>query len=384
MTAQSKMKVFVLRAITVVMVLAVIAAVAVGVRVLSDDAAGEDNAGGGWRGSQPAPVEVVDVELRNLRETIRGIGTLHAERTVHLSPETDGMLIAAHFREGDLIEQGELLFELDDRKLNQRLQSQQSALRAARARLDIARSTYHRVQRLREQNVASTDEYDRARTDLDAAIADVEQFEANVALVEEELKDIRLHAPFTGVMSERFIDPGNYVQVGNRLATLYRIDPLEMSFRLPERHLGRVRIGQTVEVMVASRPHDRFEGQVTFIGPAVNEQTRDVLVKARIDNPDTRLTPGSFGTAVVIVAEHHNRPVVPEEAIIPTRTGHSVFVIGDENRARMTRVTIGIRTNGMVEITDGLTGGETVVRTGQLRVNDGRTVEIVNRQRDNP
>jgi len=380
MATGSRLRTFFLRAITLVLLAAIVLGIAFGVRAMSNQATEETengNSDGGGANRQAVPVQSFTVERRDLRETVRGIGTLRAWRTVHLAPEIDGPLIAVHFEEGEVVSEGDLLFELDDRKLRQRLQSQQSSLRAARARLDIARSTFERVERLREQNVASTDEYDRARTDLDAALADVDHYEAAVALAQEELADTRLHAPFTGVVSERLIDSGNYVQVGQHLATIYQVDPMEMSFRLPERHLGRVTAGQRVEVVIASHPDRRFTGEVTFISPAVNDQSRDFHVKAQIDNSDRVLNPGSFGAAVVIVAEHASRPVVPEEAIIPTRSGHVVFVIDDENRARMQSISIGLRTNGMVEVTDGLDGDETIVRTGQLRLNDGSPVEIV-------
>lgn len=378
MTARSKTASLILRTVGFTAALIVCVAMGIGVWMLISVADGSENQGeaNGGGGPRVVPVEVAAVERRDLRETIRGIGTLRASRVVHLSPEIDGTLAAVHFTEGDVVEAGTLLFALDDRKLQQRLNSQRSALRAARARLDIARTTFDRVTRLREQNVASSDEYDRARTDLEAAESDVEQFEANVALVEEELRDTRFHAPFDGVVSERLIDPGNYVQVGQRVATLYQADPLEMSFRLSERHLGRVRMDQTVQIMVASLPEERFGGVVTFISPQVNEQTRDFLVKASVNNEDLRLRPGSFGTAVVNVGERPGRLVIPERAVVPTRSGHIVFLIDEQRIARMQPVTVGLRTNSMVEITEGLTGDETVVVIGQLRLNEGSRVEI--------
>jgi membrane fusion protein, multidrug efflux system len=370
------MKTILLSIVTVITVLAIVVAVAFGVRTMNDNSNTQTGGGGGARGPQRVPVEVHTVELRDLRETIRGIGTLRASRVVHLSPETDGTLVEVHFREGSMIERGQPLFDLDQRKLTQRLDAQRSALRAARARLDIAQTTFDRVSRLREQNVASADEFDRARTDLEAAMSDVDQLEANVALVDEELKDTRIVAPFTGMIAERLVDAGNYVQAGQRLAAIYQLDPLEMSLRIPERHLGRIEIGQPVGITVASFPDESFHGEVTFISPAVDERSRDFLIKATVENAHMRLRPGSFGTALVVVGEHAQRPVVPEEALVPTRAGYSIFIIED-GAAQLQPVSIGLRTNGMVEITDGLREGQTVVRTGQLRLNPGSQVDIV-------
>jgi membrane fusion protein (multidrug efflux system) len=162
------------------------------------------------------------------------------------------------------------------------------------------------------------------------------------------------------------------------LATLYRIQPVEVVFALPERLLGRVRKGQPVRVRVDAYPDRIFDAEVTYVSPGVRESTRDFTAKARIDNPDGLLRPGSFATSEVVVQVREQQPVIPEEALVAVRRGYIVFVVED-GIARRREVLIGLREPGRVEILEGVEPGEIVVTNGQMRVNDGSPVRGVGR-----
>lgn len=368
----------------VVIVLALVGGAVFGVRAMNNSEASAGDEGGGsagGRGGQAVPVEAYTVSAMTIRETVRGIGTLRARSVVHVSPQVEGVLNSVHFEEGAFVEAGTVLAELDDRKLRQTLASRRAALVAARARADDARRTFDRLVDLRERNAATADEIDRARTELEATDADVTRLEADVERAEVEMSDMTLTAPFDGVIAQRLIDAGNYIRVGEQIATLYQVDPLDMSFRLPERFAGRVNVGQAVEVRVAAYPDERFAGVLQFVSPVVDESTRDFLVKAAIDNAARRLRPGMFGTAVLELDVREDRPVVPEEALVATRSGYLVFVIED---AKVTTqpVRIGLRHQGMVELLEGPPIGAQVVQSGQLRLSSGNAVSIVNEQGD--
>lgn len=321
-------------------------------------------------------VTVVDVGTRTLREMVRGIGTLRATAVVDIRPEIAGRVRSINFEEGGPVSAHQVLFNLDDSKLQRQLSSREAALRSAQARLENAERRFRRITELRAQGATTADEYDQARTDLDAAESDVQELEADVEFVREQIRDTVLHAPFDGVISQKLVDPGSFVQVGEHLATVYRIDPLEISFHIPERYLGRVTLGQQVEIVVAAHPDTRFEGEVHFISPAVREATRDVLVRAKIDNPDGRLTPGAFATAQLIIDERVDRPVTPEEALVATRAGYMVYLVNDLISERR-NVRTGLREGGMVEILEGLEPGDRIVRVGHMRLSGGERVRIV-------
>ncbi len=324
----------------------------------------------------PVRVRVAEVREQTLMETVRGIGTLRALQTVELRPEIPGRVTRIAFEEGGQVERGALLFELDTRKLTQELEARRAALEAAEARQHNAERELARVERLFEQQVATEDVRDQAATDLRAARAEVNRLRSEVNLARERLADARIHAPFDGSIAEALVDEGDYVQAGALLTTLYRTDQLEIDFTLPERHMGRIEPGQPVELAVTAYPDRTFSATTTFVSPSVSERSRDILVKARFDNPNALLKPGTFATALLTVGRRQAL-VIPEEALVPTRQGYIVFVVGEDGRAETRRVSIGLRNPGLVQITDGVRRGERVVRTGHLRLAEGSPVEIV-------
>jgi len=177
-------------------------------------------------------------------------------------------------------------------------------------------------------------------------------------------------------MSERHIDVGDYVQAGDHVATLHRTSQMEIVFSVPERFMGRVKRDQPVAVTVAAFPEREFAGQVCFVSPQIDETTRDFLVKATVGGPDGLLKPGAFGTAVVTIDVREQVPVVPEGALVATRTGYIAFIVNGQT-ARRREVQVGLREAGRVEIRSGLQPGEPVVIEGQMNVSDGTLVRLV-------
>lgn len=322
-------------------------------------------------------VQVATVTERRMAETVRGIGTLRALNTVEIRPEIAGRITRIGFEEGGRVEAGAVLFELDTRKLEQELASARAALAAARARLQNAERELRRIDRLFDQQVISEDARDQAATALESASAEVDRLEAEVSLAEERVADATVRAPYTGSISEALVDVGDYVQAGSLLATLYQTDVLEIEFTLPERHTGRIETGQEVELTVSAYPDRKFSARTTFVSPSVSDQSRDFLVKARLENPNALLKPGTFATALLTVRHREDALVIPEQALIATREGYIVFVVGKDGTAVGRPVQIGLREPGLVQIIDGLAAGERVVTTGHLRVADGTPLEIV-------
>ncbi|MEX0654977.1 MAG: efflux RND transporter periplasmic adaptor subunit [Phycisphaeraceae bacterium] len=329
------------------------------------------------RGERTLPVRVAEVRGVTLQETVLGVGTLRATAVVEVRPEVAGRVRSITFEEGSFVEEGQLLVEIDDDKLRRQLASREAALRAAQVAVDNAQRTFARQQQLRDRGVVSADDFDQAQAALNSAEAEVDRLEAELALVEQQVEDTQIRAPFGGMISQRMVDRGAYVNAGDDLARLYQTDPLEIAFSVPERYMGQVQSGQPVAVTVTAYPDRTFDGVVDFVSPAIDEATRSFLVKARIDNPDAALMPGGFATAVVVIGERTDRPVVPAESLVATRRGFSVFTVGEDERATMQDVSTGLRRQGMVEVTEGVSVGDRVVRTGHLRLSGGERVRVV-------
>lgn len=327
------------------------------------------------------PVRVAEVRRDTLRETVRGVGTLQATETVEIKPEINGLITEIHIAEGDAVEKGQILVSIDDEKLRRQLAAGTAALRAATVWRDDGLREYKRIQGLFEQGIETQTALDTTEAVYLAAEAEVARTEAEVQLLQARLDDTRIFAPFDGVISEYSVDPGDYVQAGDYLATLHRVSQMEVAFTVPERFMGRVKPAQPVAVTVTAFPEREFPGEVYFVSPQIDKTTRDFLVKARVENPDGLLKPGAFGTAVVTIDVREQVPVVPEKALVATRMGYIVYVV-NSHTARRHEVQIGLRETGKVEIRAGLEPGELVVVEGQLSISDGVAVRLPEDERE--
>ena len=321
-------------------------------------------------------VDVETVLELDLEDTVRGFGSLRASEQVVLRPEVAGRVLAVHFREGSEVSAGTLMFELDGEKLAQQRAARAAALRQAEVRLAEAERQLARQRELRRRDLSSEEALDQARTEQEGAEAERDRLQAELALIDVQLADTRIEAPFDGAVSERLVDRGAFVAVGEALARLYRVTPLEVSFTLPERYLRRIEEGQRVSLRTVADPDSNFEGEISFISPSVDEATRTILVKAEVPNSNRELRPGSFVSADVTLARRPGRPVISSESLVATREGYMVFVI-DGERAAARRIETGLRQGGVVEVVSGLEPGERIVRQGHQRLDDGQRVIVL-------
>ena len=326
----------------------------------------------------PVAVEIAPVAEITLAETVRGVGTLMAIQNVEIRPEVGGRIKDVHFQEGRFVSRNKLLFEIEEEKHVQRLRSSEAALEQARSRLENLRRNYERMEGLYEQDLISEDEFDRVRTEMDSASSEVRRLTAQMDLAREDLEDTQIMAPFSGFISRRLVDPGAFVSQGQMLAIMYQVDPLEISFMIPEKYAARVEYGQEVRVEVTAYPQERFEGRVGFISPSVDESTRNFEVKATIDNSENRLKPGSFASAELVLGYREASMIIPERSLVAVREGYLVFILDRETEQVESRsVHTGARRPGIVEILEGLSPGELVVVSGHMNLDDGMRIRVV-------
>jgi membrane fusion protein (multidrug efflux system) len=328
-------------------------------------------------GTDATPVSVHTVQAKTLKRTVEAVGTLKAVQTVQISPEIAGRIETLSFREGDTTAKGDTLVQLDDNVLQQQYQVSVHALDEAQANLENARQSYQRNKRLYGKDMIAEQQLDNAEAGFEAVKARVERLRAQMKQARERLQDATLHAPFMGVLGAQQVDQGNYIQPGTPITTLYRTERLEIQFSVPERYGGQLHRGQTVRILSSSSADTGMSGEVYFVSPSVSETTRDILVKAHIENGKHRLKPGAFVDVELILEKLRNRPVVPAEALIGTREGYIVYQV-ENGVARRQPVSIGLRRLGHVEITKGLKPGDRVIQSGHIAVSDGMEVTPTN------
>lgn len=326
--------------------------------------------------SAAAPVRIVRVETRDLRETLEAVGSLAASEQVTIRPEISGIVRAIPFAEGESVERGRVLFVIEDEEIRQRLQARRAALKAAEAETQNARKMVLRRRELLAEGTIAAETFDEVQTRYETAKARVERLRAEIGEIREALKNTEIRSPIDGITGARRVDPGDFVEIGDPLVEVVRTDVLEIEFTVAERYANRVRAGQRVTIRTASDPDRDFQGQVFFVSPQIREDTRDLLLKARVENPQGLLRPGSFANVELILQVRKQAAVLPEEALVPTRTGYIVFVV-KEQTARRREVTVGLRRPGIAEIRSGVKPGETVIRSGHISVSDGDRIRVV-------
>ncbi len=305
--------------------------------------------GGGAGGPPAMPVEVAVARADTVRDEIAATGQIEAVQSIDLRPEVAGRIVAILFHEGQEVDQGEPLFQVDSTELA----AQVAQLAAQR---DLANQDLARTKDLVSQNAAST-------ADLERAEATARGAEAQYRLQSTRLARTTVRAPFAGVVGQRYVSLGDYATTDTKLASLHTVNPQRAAFQVPEKFAHQLRPGQEVTFRVAAIPGREFTGQVDFVDPIVQLPGRTILVKARVPNPGRQLQPGMFIEARLVTAVRPAAVVVPEEAVVPAEGSSFVWVVAD-GKADRRKVTLGVRTPGFVEVSSGVTAGSQVVVGG--------------------
>ncbi len=359
---------------------------------------------------RPAGVEVAKVETMVLRDDAQSVGSLRSRQSVMLKPEVAGRIKSLGFTDGGLVRKGQVLVQLDDTL-------QQAEVSQAQAQVSIAKATHKRNQELVAQNFV-------AQRVLEESAASLLVVEAQLALANARLSRMALLAPFDGTVGIRSINVGDFVKDGADLVNLEDISSMYVDFRLPERFQGKLKLQQVVEVVLDAFPGRTFKARIEALDPLLDANGRSVGVRAMLPNSmgepaqagknaaknaavstkkpapkgpasgASPLRPGMFARVNTVFSINEAAMVVPEEAIVPQ--GGRQFVLKvvspSEVPASATvvlppdvkfvslrqEVKLGVRRLGKVEVTDGLSEGQTVVVAGQQRLQrDGTPLRIV-------
>ncbi|MVW74818.1 efflux RND transporter periplasmic adaptor subunit [Pseudomonas xionganensis] len=322
---------------------------------------------------QPAiSVAAATAQTQPWQERLPAIGTLKAIQGVDLTVEVGGTVREVLFRSGEQVRLGQPLIQMDS-------EVEQASLATAQAELGLARVEFERGRSLVSRQSISKSEFDRLSAELQKANASVAQLQAQLAKK-------RILAPFSGTIGIRQVDVGDYLSSGTIIATLQDLSALSVDFFLPEQAAPKLAIGETVLLSVAAYPGEQFEGRITAINPKVEDNTRNLQARAELANPGNKLLPGMFANLQVLLPQTPQRVVVPETALTYTLYGNSVYVIeeqpaeGDKPAQLQVQrrfVETGERRDGQVVVLKGLKAGEQVVSAGQLKLDNGAHVAIV-------
>ncbi len=306
------------------------------------------------------PVRTATATKQALEEKISLVATLSANEALDVQSRFEGAIAKIDFEEGAAVKQGDPLFDLDTGKL-------EATLAEAEANLKLMKITRDRADNMLKNQTISQQEYDQATMNYDASRAAVD-------LARQRMKDAHIVAEFDGMVGARMVSVGQVITPQTVLTHLVDMDPIKVEFRVPERFLRELQVGQAVEFRVAAYPDRTFKGAVYFIDPQVDLTLRTVLVKARSPNGDHLLRPGMFGNLDLITHIRDAAVVVPETAIFMQGDQAMLYQVDAEGKAQLVNVVLGVRQAGNVEVSSGLEGGETVIVEGIQKIRPGAPV----------
>ena len=323
------------------------------------------------QGVPPAPVVATTAQSRSWQPTISSISFIEPVQGVELSIAEAGLVEKIHFESGAAVSQGQLLLELDS-------SVEQANLQAALARLPAAKSGYERALRLYQSNTASKQRLDDAESEYQALAAQIEGLRSTIARR-------RVTAPFDGVMGIRDVDIGQYLQGGTVIGPLQDISAMRIRFFVPQNRFADIAIGMPVQVRTDVYPGRVFEGRINAIDPLVDPDSGVINVQAEIPNPEQLLRDGMYAETEVMLPPIAQAVVVPLAAISFSLYGEMVFVVeaeqteGDEEQltVQQRRIKVAQRRGDWARIDSGLQAGERIVTSGQVRLNNGSPVYLV-------
>ncbi|HET7584752.1 MAG TPA: efflux RND transporter periplasmic adaptor subunit [Gemmatimonadaceae bacterium] len=329
----------------------------------------------------PVPVAVATAVQRNVPVEIAATGSVEPMQTVAVASQIGGTLTRVNFSEGENVQRGQVLFQIDPRPYEASLHQAEAVLARDRAQLASAQQDVQRYSQLVTKDYVTQQQYDQVKANAAALEGTVHADEAAVENARLNLQYATVRAPISGRAGALLVKPGNLVRAnGQTLVTINQIDPIMVKFAVPAARLPAIRQHAGATMPVRAQPLGdsaaMASGTLSFIDNAVDSTTGTILLKARFDNRDGRLWPGEFVNVALQVYMESNVLTVPSQAVVQGQEGSYVFVVAPDLTARQQPVQVARSAGGLAIIHSGLAPGDRVVTDGQIRLTTGARVQI--------
>jgi membrane fusion protein (multidrug efflux system) len=316
--------------------------------------------GSGVKSAGPLPVSAHITKYEVLDNKVLTTGTVLANEEVDLKSEVNGKVTKILFHEGSYVNAGDLLVKINDADLQAQLQS-------AKSRLELQKDTEYRQKQLLEKEAISQEDYDMTANQLQVNQAEVE-------LIKAQIDKTEIRAPFSGIVGLKNVSEGSFVNNSTIIASLQNINPIKIDFSIPERHSSMVEVGDEINFTISGN-NKKYIGKVYAIEPKIDPVTRTLQIRALCSNTGREILPGSFASVELVLKKIENAILVPSEALIPDIQGQKVFVYRN-GIATPQQVETGIRTDKNVQLTSGVSEGDTIITSGMLQLRPGTPVKI--------
>lgn len=300
-------------------------------------------------------------------EQIETFGNLAAVNQVTISSQVAGNVTSIFFKDGQEVNEGALILQLDNTQAK-------ADLISAQADLALSNRNYQRYQELAKYGGTTKQQLDNAQAEVNAKQAALQQ-------TLNALQKYTLTAPFSGRLGSFLVHDGDYVTVGDKIVTIVNNNPLKVLYALPENIFSKLKLNQTVVINTSALPHKDFYGKVTYIAPTIDTNTGTISVQATLDNKSGELSPGMFANLTQVFGKT-NSLVIPEESVQANLQGTYVYKVVN-GKGIQTPVKTGRYVKGYIEILSGLSLGDTVVTEGQQKLSNSSPIHVIGKWSDN-
>lgn len=327
-----------------------------------------------------APVKVYKVRMQKISEKLFYTGVIEAWNKINVTPDIGGKIAKIHVEEGDVVQKGQLLAELDTRAVRLQLEQAQAALAVAEANYNDAQKNMERMERLKKEDAASDQQYEKVKLAYDAADAQLKQARAAVNLARYNLDVSLMKAPFGGVVASKNAEVGEVINpmMGgfsptSGVLTLMDFSRVKIEIDVTQQDVVRIHKGQSAELRVTALPDRIFQGRVSIVNITADSMSKKFKVEITVNNPELSLRPNTFGEISLEVSTHENALVIPQKAVLENKY---VFRVKNDNTVERVEISLGLQNSDRIEVINGLKEGDLVVVEGNFGLEDSTQIEI--------
>lgn len=317
-------------------------------------------------------VKTTTVKTQPMANSLPLTGSLVANQQADVAANAIGRILKTFVERGSFVNQGDSLVQIDSKSFALNLKEAEANLKNALATNANSESQCVRNEELFKKGIITAENWEKVQTQCATAAGTVDVNRTKVEISRKAVVDATIRAPFSGIVGERFISVGEYVQASTKVASVVQVDPVRIQLSVPENNIGLVAVGNTVRFRVSAFPGESFEGKITFVAPSIRVASRDLIFEAVVQNSDGRLRPGMFAEADLAMTDVPT-PVIPATSLRKNGEASIVFTVVD-GRIHERIVQVGPESDGLLPVLDGLRDGESVVTEPGQDVKDGLSV----------
>ncbi len=320
----------------------------------------------------PVKVETAEVEHQKMPKYLTLTGSVLADRQSSVAANVAGRVTHTYIERGQPVKLGQVLAIVDSRAAGFQQAAAVAQSQAAQSQVTLAKQDCERADTLFSQGAIAKAEFERLKTQCTAQLYNANAAQANADLATKAAGDTIIRAPFDGIVGERLINVGEYVQPPTQVATIFSINPVRVSLSVPEPAVSMVKEGQELMLEVSSYPDRQFPATVRFVSPALRTNTRDLIIEATAKNDDNSLKPGMFATAKLSIGEE-DQPTIPSGAIVADGTVKRMY-LARNGQAFEVVVSTGVTKDGRIAVLEPLQPGEKVIVKPPPGLHDGSSI----------